>query len=391
MLKCAGAPSMKLNGKSLKKMVQNAFILSCFIVFLAMPLPYCHADSFEHNGQVSVWGAYNDNVNGKAGIRYIPEITVSKDLNKELIIDAEVSLNLYSFTAFDYPEELEDNADAELYRSWARLSGDLYEARVGLQRINFGPAKILRSLRWFDQLDPRDPLELTEGVYALLGRYYFPNNSNIWLWGLYGNDDLKGLEALKTDEDRPEFGGRYQFPVSKGEMAFTYHNRRIDKDWWSKNESVVISNGLENRYAIDGSFDLGIGLWFEAALSDIKKDSHKSLWTRYLTVGADYTFDFGPGVHVLGEHFIKSTGSKISNHDSDYKTSAISADFSVGILDTITMIGYYDWQKDRFYPNLSWQRRYDNWLISVTAFYNSSDTDSVYSGTGVLCTIAYDY
>ncbi len=155
MLKCAGAPSMKLNGKSQKKMVQNAFISSCFIVFLAMPLPYCHADSFEHNGQVSVWGAYNDNIDGKAGIRYIPEITVSKDLNKELIIDAEVSLNLYTFTAFDSPEELEDNADAELYRSWARLSGDLYEARVGLQRINFGPAKILRSLRWFDQLDPR--------------------------------------------------------------------------------------------------------------------------------------------------------------------------------------------------------------------------------------------
>lgn len=371
--------------------MKNAFVLLCFIIFSSIPFRHCHADSFEHNGQVSVWGAYNDNIDGKAGIRYIPEITFSQQLNKELIIDADVSLNLYTFTAFDSSEELEDNADAKLYRSWVRLSGDRYEARVGLQRINFGPAQILRSLRWFDQLDVRDPLELTEGVYALLGRYYFPNNSNIWLWGLYANDDLKGLEVLKTDEDRPEFGGRYQLPVYKGEMAFTYHNRRIDKDWRSKNESGPISSGLENRYAIDGSFDLGIGLWFEAVASDIKKDSHKSLWARYLTVGADYTFDIGPGVHVLGEHFIKSTGNKIFKQDSDYMTSAISVDFSTGVLDTITAIGYYDWQKDNFYPNVSWQRAYDKWLINVTAFYNSSDTDSVYSGTGALCTVAYNY
>lgn len=372
-------------------MVRNTFVLSCVIIFLAIPLRYCHADSFEHNGQISIWGAYNDNIDGKAGSRYIPEISLFRNLSKDLKIDTEFSLNLNVFTAFDSLEEFEDNADAELYRSWIRLSGDQYEARLGLQRINFGPARILRSLRWFDQLDVRDPLELTEAVYALLGRYYFPNNSNLWLWGLYGNDDLKGLEVFKTDEDRPEFGGRVQFPISKGEMAFTYHNRRIDSGLRRKNESGVITNGLENRYAIDGSFDLGIGLWFEAAISDIKKDSHNSLWTRYVTLGADYTFDIGPGVHVLGEHFINSTGPKIFKQDNEDMTSAISANFSTGVLDTITAIGFFDWQKDNFYPNVSWQRAYDNWFINVTTFYNSSDTDSVYSGTGALCTVAFNY
>ncbi|MBU4478849.1 MAG: hypothetical protein KKH34_07185 [Candidatus Omnitrophica bacterium] len=362
-----------------------------FGAFFLLYTAYSHADSFEHKGQVSFWGGYNDNVDGQSGIRYIPEISASKKLNEKLIIDAEVSLNLYSFTTFDSIKELEDRAEAKMYRSWARLSGDRFEARVGLQRINFGPAQILRSLQWFDQLDARDPLELTSGVYALLGRYYFQNNSNIWIWGLFENDGLKGLETLKSDKDSPEFGGRYQFPVSKGEMAFTYHNRRIDRDWWSKNESGEISGGLENRYAIDGSFDLGIGLWFEAVVSDIKKNSHESILTKYLTVGADYTFDIGPGVHVLGEHFIKSSGSKMFKTDSEDMTSAISADFSSGVLDTVTLIGYYDWQQDRFYPNVSWQRAYDNWFINATGFYNSSAVGSVYSGTGILCTIAFNY
>ncbi|MFH1288899.1 MAG: hypothetical protein ABII25_09440 [bacterium] len=315
----------------------NIFVLLCFIISLSISISsrHCHADSFEHNGQISVWGACNDNIDGKSGVRYIPEITVSKNLNKELTIDAEVSL------------ELKDNAGAEFYRSWIRLSGNQYEARVGLQRINFGPARILHSLQWFDQIDPRDPLELTDGVYALLGRYYFLNNSNIWTWAM--------------DARKPEFGGRYQFPAPKGEIAFTYHHGRV----------ASMDDDSENRYAIDGSFDLGIGLWSEAILNK-----------KYLTVGADYTFDTGPGVHVLGEHSIKSAG---------HTTSAISVDFSTGVLDTITAIGYFDWQKDNFYPNVSWQRAYDKWLTNVTVFHNSSDTDNVYSGTGALCTVAYNY
>lgn len=33
----------------------------------------------------------------------------------------------------------------------------------------------------FDQVDPRDPLKLTDGVRGLLGRYCFLNNADIWL------------------------------------------------------------------------------------------------------------------------------------------------------------------------------------------------------------------
>jgi len=39
-----------------------------------------------------------------------------------------------------------------IYRGWIRYSGSQFEARVGLQKINFGPAQLLRSLKWFARL-----------------------------------------------------------------------------------------------------------------------------------------------------------------------------------------------------------------------------------------------
>ena len=81
---------------------------------------------------------------------------------------------------------------------------------------------------WFDRIDPRDPLQLTDGVWALLLRYFFLNNANIWLWGLYGNDDVKGWEFLPTVKDDIEFGGRIQVPVPLGELGLSYHHRRAD-------------------------------------------------------------------------------------------------------------------------------------------------------------------
>ena len=87
---------------------------------------------------------------------------------------------------------------------------------------------MLRPLMWFDKIDPRDPLQLTDGVWGLLARYYFLNNANIWLWGLYGNEKPKTWEIGKTNQHYPEFGGRFQSPVPKGEAAVSYHFRMAD-------------------------------------------------------------------------------------------------------------------------------------------------------------------
>ena len=147
------------------------------------------------------------------------------------------------------------------YRFWVRFATSQFQVRIGLQKINFGSAMLLRPLMWFDRIDPRDPLQITDGVYAILLRYYFLNNANIWLWGVYGQNQRKGMEVFPTKENSGEYGGRIQVPLMNGEIATSYHHRDIDPTAMVLNAPRFRS---ENRYALDGKWDLGVGLWFEA-------------------------------------------------------------------------------------------------------------------------------
>ncbi|KPK71093.1 hypothetical protein AMJ87_07695, partial [candidate division WOR_3 bacterium SM23_60] len=149
----------------------------------------------QFHGQVSAWGsaAYVDSLQTACGLRYIPSFTLEMPVSQSHLIDAEISVNAYA--VLDSIRTLDDyNLDQAVdpYRLWCRFSGSQFELRGGLQKISFGSATVFRPLMWFDQIDVRDPLRITDGVYALLLRYYFLNNANVWLWGLYGNHETKG-------------------------------------------------------------------------------------------------------------------------------------------------------------------------------------------------------
>ena len=179
------------------------------------------------------------------------------------------------------------------YRTILRYSTTQSEVQLGLQKIDFGPAQLLRSLMWFDRVDPRDPLKLTDGVYALRYKYSFLNNSLIWLWCLYGNTDTKGYELLPTEKNVPEFGGRAQIPILAGEIAATLHTRKVD---------AMLYSYRENRYALDGRWDIGIGIWFESAWQQNISIMPIYKWNRMTTIGADYTIPVGNGIYILAEH-----------------------------------------------------------------------------------------
>jgi len=125
--------------------------------------------------------------------RFIPELSLGYAFTEKFKIDTEISLNAY-YTAENANKTWTDTAALPLYRAWLRLTGKQYEFRVGLQKINFGSAQLLRPLMWFDSVDPRDPQKITGGVYGALIRYYFKNNATIWFWTLAGNEKTKGLE-----------------------------------------------------------------------------------------------------------------------------------------------------------------------------------------------------
>jgi len=357
------------------KMTLTPFL---FLFILLLLSGYSQAEEIMVNGQASAWVGYSDE--WQAGIRYIPELMFSHPLAEGKGIYGDISLNAYIF---------DGDTDLDLYRLWLRYATSQFEMRLGLQKINFGPAKILRSLMWFDKVDPRDPLELTDGVYALLGRYYFLNNANIWVWGLYGNDELKGLETFETDEDRLEFGGRFQHPVPRGEIGFSFHRRYLDSEDLKKKKAPELAKGSENRYGIDGNWDIGVGLWFEAVAGEI--ETKESLWQEFLTFGTDYTFAVGPGIHALFEHFIESSGPEVFRQENVSRFSALSVDFSVTVLDSVNAIWYYDWKEERVYTYFDWQRTYDNWLINLSFFSSREDEAGLYAGTGFLCMLTYNH
>ncbi len=209
-------------------------------------------DSLRISGQVSSWLNFNtgNELPLWGGIRYIPQVNYSVRSESKGLFDTELSFNIYGSGGLHPFDSSSFSGKLKPYRGWIRYSSDQFEIRLGLQKINFGSASMLRPLMWFDQLDPRDPLQLTDGVWGFLGRYYFLNNANIWLWGLYGNNERRGWEVIPVNKRIPEFGGRLQLPVTAGEIAFSYHHRIADSR--DIDESIASFDKIpENKFGFD--------------------------------------------------------------------------------------------------------------------------------------------
>ena len=251
-----------------------------------------------------------------------------------------------------------NDQDFKLYRFWLRYATERFELRAGLQKINFGSASVIRPLMWFDKMDTRDPLMLTNGVYALLARYYFPKNSNLWLWFLYGNNKPKGWEFFDyTKRNTPEFGGRFQVPIPGGEAALSFHSRKTYLDVLSYPHSFP-----ENKIGFDAKVDVGIGLWVETV---IKHTDYGELalnsWVSMLNLGMDYTF------------------------------SVVMANYPVSIMNNIMAMVYYNWDSKDTYRFVSFQRKYDYltynligfWNPELTGFPGFSSSRNLFGGKGI--------
>ena len=341
-----------------------------FLLFLFMGL--IHAQDYEFHGQVSGWFSWGDQAaqRFRVGARYIPAFSLQKSLSQSINTDLEFSLNAYGNGFIQNSDGFETGGDIKPYRLWVRLSAPRFELRLGLQKINFGPAALLRSLMWFDRIDPRDPLQITDGVYGILMRYYFLNNANIWVWGLYNNDEPKGWEILAPKLNSWEFGGRAQTPLLTGELGFTYHHRTIgDQDLI---DLITSQDGSfpENRYAVDGRWDVGIGLWFEAAMIHQKIPNYPYPHRRTATLGMDYTFGVGNGLHVLGEYFTMTFSQDTWGSGEKVRFTALSLDYPLSLLDNVRLMIYYDWDSRDLYRFISWQRTYDKWIFYVMGYWN---------------------
>ncbi len=358
--------------------------------------------TYEFHGELAGWVTFEPDRDDEisVGLRYIPALTFEQQLTEAIRIDSEMSINAYETGRFDTPESGEYHGKLKPYRAWLRSATAQLELRAGLQKINFGSATLLRPLMWFDRIDPRDPLQLTDGVYSVLGRYYFLNNANIWLWGLYGNDETKGWETDITDDDHPEFGGRIQTPLSTGELAFSFHHRKAlvegDQDGSPRPSSTSVP---ENRVGIDGKWDMGVGFWFEGVLIHQDSDTLNAPYRRFLNIGVDYTFDWGNGVNVIVEHLVAAATEKPLGTGKKSTISALSISYPLGLIDRISTILNFDWETHRWFRYAAWQRTYDNWNFYLMGFLNPSEVQLFgennerpeINGNGVRIMVVYNH
>ncbi len=323
------------------------------------------------HGQASGWlsGGRDTSVFGQSGLRYIPTLSVTLPFH----LDAEASVNAYASSENRDWDEFGLTRVAKPYRLWLRYSPARLEARAGLQKINFGSATLLRPLQWFDRVDPRDPLALTDGVYGLLACYYFQNNANLWAWGLLGNSSRKGWERVGSVRWKPELGGRAQLPVPRGEAAVSFHHRVIDLS----GEVLVpelLPRQAEDRIGLDAKLDVGVGLCVEGILvreqQRMVEGAGIPTWTHLFTVGFDYTIGVGAGLTATAEHMFAGIADSPLGNGIGSQFSAFLLGLPLGLVDNVKGIVYYDWTNRVPYNYLGWQRTFDRWLFSLGGFWN---------------------
>jgi hypothetical protein len=360
------------------------------------------AQTLSWQGQASGWMAGNTakSVISQIGVRYMPEVLIEQPLSEKFVLAGDMALNTYGVSYVHNWQMTDNEFKLKSYRVWTRFASDQFEIRIGLQKISFGPAKLIRSLMWFDHIDPRDPLQLTDGVYALLTRYYFQNNANIWCWLLYGNDAPKGWEMASTKENRAEYGGRFQVPLLQGELGVTYHHRYADFSNVSQpslalNDKAVV----ENRFGLDGRWDMEIGLWFEGAVVHQPSVQPAMKIRQFCTIGADYTVGIGNGLYMVFEHFQVEFAEKVFGNGEGSRFSGTLLNYPLNLLDMLSTIVFYDWKNENWYRTLTWQRSYDAWQLYCVAFWNPAtiylyqnlERETSYTGNGFYIMVVFNH
>jgi hypothetical protein len=380
------------------------------------------------------------------GLRFLPKLDFSLPAGRGWTFDGEASANIFGDLVFPRHETAMASGDIKPYRGWLRLSSSRFEVRLGLQQLSFGSATLFRPLMWFDSLDPRDPLQITDGVYGLLVRAYAKSNANVWLWGLYGNTERRGFDLVPPERKSPEFGGRLELPLFKGEVAATYHHRKVDigalvpiMSAWASPFSLSSSLGSlllsrsarfpsplssfptsifasampalpgasplpvptvpEDRYGLDGKWDLGIGVWFEGVLIHQHSPYPDITYQRAYTLGADYTFALGRGLTVLAEHFRIGSALRAFAAGAGNSFTALLLRYPFGLSDELSGIFYYDWTNRGVYRFVGWTRRTDAITFSAIAFWNPASLavfrgvagSGSFAGTGLELILAYNF
>jgi hypothetical protein len=224
------------------------------------------------------------------------------------------------------------------------------------------------------------------------------NNANLWLWVLYGNENPKTWEIGNTSQQQPEFGGRFQTPVPKGEMGLTFHHRLSDTK--SLGAMTTVNYLIpENRIGIDGKWDVGVGLWFEAVWMNKSKNIGALTNQTSLSVGTDYTFGIGNGLNFIFEQLLFAYDEKPFNIENPFVFSTLSLNYPLGLNDNLSVMVYYDWINNGVYNMATWNHQFNNLTLFCMGYSNpknykmplTANDVNLFAGTGVQVMLVWNH
>ena len=281
----------------------------------------------------------------QSSISYIPTISFKKNISNQSLLDFEWSYQLQG----NYSGDSLYKTIQKPYRFWTRYSNEKLEARLGLQKIIFGPTQILRPLSWFDSFDIKNPMSETYGVEALRIKWFSSNNNTFWSW------------LIKDDLDTISYGGRYEFLSPLGEVGLTIHSDPKNS-YQIIGQTGILINKAHNRMAIDYRYDGIIGFWNETTL--IQSQKTQVILT---TLGADYTLPILNGVLIMAETMYASNKNNDQNKTENY--SAFMASLPLGITHSAMYVSQFDWGQKKIYHYLRWSNKFNNyslnWIFSL--------------------------
>jgi hypothetical protein len=155
----------------------------------------------------------------------------------------------------------------------------------------------------------------------------------------------------------------------------------------------------QSLLAIHRALPKGVGLWLEGVLSRQDFEFFPLRYQKTFTLGLDYTFGLGNGLHIMGEHLTFQTAQKIFGPGEMTKFSAISVDYPLMLTDRIKSTVLRNWETGDWYRFITWQRMTDRWSFYLIAFWNpdryqiyaSQTGKSLFAGKGLEIMVVFNH
>ena len=318
----------------------------------------------------------------------------------EISLDLGVSIDMHA-------GDTQTSTHYAFHRLWLEhAQGTSWRLRAGRQEIRFGAARLLRSLHWFESLDPRDPASVAAGVDALVFALpLFDSKLTLTSWGILSSSPTDYVLPFATVADTLSPGGRiaYRLPGG-GTGGLALHQRLIDR---SKARAAFGVNDApghqlwEQRAGSDGVWPGAIELWYEASLVVWQQDSLLPRQMDFATMGAAHPM--GEAWQLTAELMAAHIRGSLLTVEQTNHYAACALDFSPAASYRVSASGVFGvdvsaqlWAFDTWYRLEGMQLGagwYDHelptplWGISGTML----DPPDLTGGRGVRLTLRLDY